>query len=180
MTPGIISMARQAAIAWSDFILGMDQRYSRARERILAEKGYGTEQLMRDVLESWMQGMEAWDRSWLGYRGAATGTPAPGPSTPAIPTIVIKWPALTGEAKVAPPTGPAPPRCTSLRAEHGTASIPSERIAAHRDGEGVLTVRISDPTHLSPAPGVYKAIVFVEDGTNLSLLAHVTLEVAKA
>src|SRR5262249_10354179 len=144
---------RKAAIAWSDSLLDLDQRWLQARKRIFdPDKTYGMNDLVEDSLATWLLGMRAWERVWNAAYGSAQ---------PSVPVILIRNPGLVGEATVATPAGNGGFKTTDLAHMGGGAPIPRADVGATVDGNGVLTVKIQPRNRGDRALGLYRGVVFV-------------------
>jgi hypothetical protein len=164
-----LDAARRAAIAWSEALLDLDQRWLQARKRIDApDVTYGANDLVQDSLATWLLGMRAWERTW---------TAAYGPAQPSVPVIFIRNPKFTGEATVAM-AGQATLQSTDLAHQSGGRAIPRADVTATVDGYGVLTVQITPRGKGERDPGLHRGIVFSERAGTPRVVADVIVEIS--
>ena len=176
MGPSYFGMIRRAAVAWSDLLLGIDQRCLRARELILDKKGdgYGMRELMRDSVETWMAGMDAWEQTWMPWRAEAGGTPV----------ILLRGKSLSGSASISNPVDQESLRWTMLvPLGGGGAPIMQHEVKVTIDGNGVLDVKVQPPaqppgqTHYERHPGLYRRLVYAGDTGTPRVLAEIVVEI---
>lgn len=169
MGPMFLGVARRTAVAWSNALLDLDQRWLKARERVLDPAAtYGPNELVKDSLATWLHGMQAWEQVWTAAYGS---TPA------AVPVVMIRNPALAGEATVGT-TGPATLSTTDLAQLGPGRAIPREDVTATVDGNGVLTVKLAPRGRGERAPGLYRGVVFVESAGTPRVVADVVVELS--
>jgi hypothetical protein len=163
-----LGAARKAAIAWSDAMLDIDQRWLKARARI-ADPGatYGTDDLLQDTLAAWMLGMRTWERVW---------NAAYAPAQASVPVILIRNPALVGEATIAASDVEGRLQTTDLAHQGAGRSIPRDDVTATVDGNGVLTVKIRPRLAGERDPGLYRGVVFAETAGTPRVVADIVVE----
>ena len=168
MGPMFLDVARRAAVAWSEALLDLDQRWLQARRRIFdSDVTYGANDLVQDSLATWILGMRSWERVW----NATYGTAQPS----GIPVILIRNPALVGEAPVACVRN-ATLRTTDLANQTGGRAIPRDDVTATVDGNGVLTVRIRPRDRGERDPGLYRGVAFSETAGTPHVVADIVVE----
>ena len=170
MGPMFLGVARKAAMAWSDALLDLDQRWLQARKRIFDPAvTYGMNDLVQDSLATWLLGMRAWERVW---------NAAYGPGQPAVPVILIRNPALVGEATIAAPPDDGGLQTTDLAHLGGGRPIPRDDVRATVDGNGVLRVQIRPRNRAERELGLYRGVVFVETAGTPRVVADVVVELS--
>jgi hypothetical protein len=165
-----LGAARKAAIAWSDAMLDLDQRWLQARKRIFApDVTYGTDDLVQDTLATWLLGMRTWERVWnAAYGSAQTG----------VPVIMIRNPGLVGEATIATSDGEATLQTTDLAHLGSGRAIPRADVTATVDGNGVLTVKIRPRAKEDRDLGLYRGVVFTETAGTPRVVADLVVELS--
>jgi hypothetical protein len=165
-----LGAARKAAIAWSDALLDLDQRWLKARKRIVDPAvTYGTDDLLQDTLATWILGMRTWERVW---------TAAYGSGQAAVPVILIRNPALVGEATIAASDGEGQLQTTALAHQGGGRAIPRDEVTATVDGNGVLSVKIRPRGASERDLGLYRGVVFAETAGTPRVVADIVVELS--
>jgi len=171
MGPMFLGVARKTAVAWSEALLDLDQRWLQARKRIFApDVTYGANDLVQDTLATWLLGMRAWERMW---------NAAYGPTQPSVPVILIRNPGLVGEANVGSCVE-GPLQTTDLAHLGGGRAIPRADVTATVDANGVLTVRITPVSKEERAHGLYRGVVFAEPAGTPRVVADLVVELTPA
>jgi hypothetical protein len=169
MGPMFLGVVRRTAVAWSDALLDLDQRWMKARERIMDPHGsYGTNELVKDSLATWVHGMQAWEKLWAAAYGSTQAS---------VPVVMIRDPSLVGEATVGTP-GPATLSTTDLAQLGAPRTIPRDDVSATVDGNGVLTVKIKPRGRGERAAGLYRGVVFVESAGTPRVVADIVVELS--
>jgi hypothetical protein len=164
-----LGAARKAAIAWSDALLDIDQRWLKARKRIADPNAtYGSDDLLQDALATWMLGMRTWERVWNAAYGSTQAS---------VPVILIRSPGLVGEATIATSDVDGALQTTDLAHQGGGRAIPRADVTATVDGNGVLTVKIQPRGAGERDPGLHRGVVFTEIAGTLRVVADVIVEI---
>jgi len=170
MGPMFLGVARKAAIAWSDSLLDLDQRWLQARKRIFDPGAtYGMNEVVQDSLATWLLGVRAWEQVWNAAYGQAQ---------PSVPVILIRNPGLVGEATIAAPTGDPGLQTTDLAHMGGGRPIPRDDVRATVDGNGILTVKIQPRNRGERHLGLYRGVVFAETAGTPRVVADIVVELS--